>query len=220
MPLQIQILLSEGLISYRDGWDRQRELVARRQADAIPDTLLLLEHAPVVSYGKAANPASRLLTEAEYASRGIELVATDRGGDVTYHGPGQLVGYPIIKLPEGSRDLHRYVRFLETVLISAAAEMGVPDAGRADWHAGVWVGDGYLAAIGVRVARWVTHHGFALNVTEAVHEGFSTIVPCGVAGKPIVTLSECAKREISIIEAAETISKHFTNYFNEFVVNP
>lgn len=220
MSLQIQNLLSEGLIPYREGWGRQRELVARRQADEIPDTLLLLQHAPVVSYGKAADPAYRLLTEDEYAARGIELIASDRGGDVTYHGPGQLVGYPIIKIPEGSRDLHRYVRFLEAVIIAAAVESGVPNAGRADWHAGVWVDDGYLAAIGVRVARWVTHHGFALNVTEAIHTGFSTIVPCGVAGKPVISLSECAKREISVNEAAETISKQFSNYFIEFVRNP
>ena len=203
-------LLPQGPLPYRDAWELQREMVDRRQKGDIPDTLILLEHPPTVTYGKTANPANRLLTEAEYAQRGIELIATDRGGDVTYHGPGQLVGYPIVHLGEGNRDLHRYVRSLEEALIRAAASLGVPHAGRVDFHAGVWVGeDGYLAALGVRVTRWVTHHGFALNVTEEVRENFGTIIPCGVPGKRIVTLTELANRPVSVAEAAESTIRAF-----------
>lgn len=215
MALEIVSLLAEGPIPYREAWERQRELVALRQRGEIGDTLLLLEHPPTVTYGKTANPANRLLPAAEYAERGIELIATDRGGDVTYHGPGQLIGYPIIHLGDGNRDIHRYVRTLEAVIIAAAADLGVPNAARADFHAGVWVGDdGYLAALGVRVAKWVTHHGFALNVTEQVRENFSTVVPCGVPGKRIVTISELTGRNVTVPEAAEAVIRTFTQKFD------
>jgi lipoyl(octanoyl) transferase len=173
----------------------------------VPDTLLLLTHPPTITYGKAANTAQNLLLSPKsYAERGIELVATDRGGDVTYHGPGQLVGYPIIALGEGNRDLHRYVRLLEELVIRAVEQVGVTNAGRADFHAGVWAGDGYLAALGVKVSRWVTHHGFALNVSEEVRENFATIVPCGVEGKRITTVSELAGRHVSVAEAAQVVT--------------
>jgi lipoate-protein ligase B len=209
-PLRVLDLLGDGPIGYADAWERQKELVALRQEDAIPDTLLLLTHPPTVTYGRAADVAANLLLPpGEYAARGVELVATDRGGDVTYHGPGQLVGYPIVKLEEGRRDLHRYVRTLEEALIRACRALGAPQAGRADWHAGVWAGDGYLAALGVKVSRWVTHHGFALNVTEEVRAGFDLIVPCGVAGKRIVTVSELAGRPVSVAEAARAVAAVF-----------
>jgi lipoyl(octanoyl) transferase len=194
---------------YHAAWDWQKELVAQRQRGEIPDTLLLVTHPPVVTYGKTADPAYRLLTEAEYSDRGIDLVPTDRGGDVTYHGPGQLVGYPIVHLGEGKRDLHRYVRFLEQVVIDGCADLGVPDADRVPWHAGVWVGEGYLAALGVKVTRWVTYHGFALNVTEEVRDGFCTIVPCGVLGKEIVTLESLLGYTISVADAADAVMYRF-----------
>ena len=139
--MEIISWLSEGPIPYREAWERQRERVALRAAGDVPDALILLEHAPVVSYGKNSDPRFRLLTEEEYASQGIELIPSDRGGDATYHGPGQLVGYPILHLGEGNRDIHRYVRSLEELVIQAAADFGVK-AGRADWHAGVWTEDG------------------------------------------------------------------------------
>ncbi|MBC8103713.1 MAG: lipoyl(octanoyl) transferase LipB [Cytophagales bacterium] len=207
---RIVSLLSEGPIPYPDAWERQRKLVALRQQEKVPDTVLLLEHPPTVTYGKASDPSHRLLTPEEYAARGIALIETDRGGDVTYHGPGQLVCYPILHLGEGRRDLHRYVRALESVIIAAARTLGVAGAERAPWHAGVWVGDGYLAALGVKVSRWVTHHGFALNVSESVRDGFATIIPCGVAGKKIATLSSLAAREVSLSETAEAITGVFT----------
>lgn len=194
-------LLSEGLLGYHDGWERQRVRVAARIAEEVPDGLILLEHAPVVTYGKTAKPEFRLLRDTEYAARGIELVATDRGGDVTYHGPGQVTGYPIVHLGEGRRDLHRYVWTLEEAIIRAAAGFGVR-VGRVDFHAGVWTedGTGYLAAIGVRVQRWVTHHGFGLNVDERVQSGFETIVACGQTGRRVVSLSALAGVELTLAE--------------------
>lgn len=196
-------------VPYGEAWARQRELVARRQAGEIGDTLLLLTHPPTVTYGRAADLAAHLLLPPEeFAARGVALVATDRGGDVTYHGPGQLVGYPIVFLGEGRRDLHRYVRSLEEALIRACGALGAPGAGRAEWHAGVWAGDGYLAALGVKVSRWVTHHGFALNVEERVREHFGLIVPCGVAGKRIATVSELAGRPVTVPESAAAAAAH------------
>ena len=213
--LQVINRVGERLIPYAEGLQQQRELVAARQSGALPDTLLLLEHAPTVTYGKAANPANRLLTPDEYVARGIELVASDRGGDVTYHGAGQLVGYLIIFLGDGNRDLHRYVRGLEEIVLQACASLGATGVARADFHAGIWTtdGTGYVAAVGVRVSRWVTHHGFALNVTDAVRENFETIVPCGVAGKRIATVSEVAGREITVAEAATAIAQAAQNQF-------
>ena len=203
-------LLSEGLIGYHEGWERQRARVAARIADAVPDGVILLEHAPVVTYGKTGKPEFRLLSEAEYAARGIELVPTDRGGDVTYHGPGQLTGYPIVHLGEGRRDLHKYVWTLEEAIIQTAAEFGVA-AGRVDFHAGVWTErGGYLAAIGVRVQRWVTHHGFGLNVDDRVRTGFETIVACGQSGRQVVSLSEEAGTALSLREVADVVARHLS----------
>lgn len=212
-PLAVLDLLPGGPVSYADGLALQRARVAARQAGTVPDALILLEHTPVVSYGRMADPAHRLVSDAEFAAAGIELVATDRGGDATYHGPGQLVGYPVLHLGDGNRDLHRYVRGLEETLIRAAADLGVPDAHRVDFHAGVWIGDGYLAAIGVKVSRWVTHHGFALNVDDRVRAGFATIVPCGVPGKRVVTLSEAAGRIVTPAEAAVAVARRFAEVF-------
>ena len=202
-------LLSEGPVSYQAGWEMQREFVAQRQKNEVPDTVLLLEHTPTVTYGKAADLNHLLLPAGEYEKRGIALRQTDRGGDVTYHGPGQLVIYPIVHLGENKRDLHRYVRGLEKIIIVSVKELGIMEAGRADFHAGVWAGNGYLAALGVKVARWVTHHGVALNVTNAVLEGFSTIVPCGVAGKHIATVESLVGKPVSLNEAAEVVARQF-----------
>ncbi len=133
---------------------------------------------------------------------------------MTYHGPGQLVGYPIVHLGEGRRDVHRYVRSLEELIIRAVGDLGVTGAGRAPWHAGVWAEDAYLAALGVKVARWVTHHGFALNVTDAVAAGFATIVPCGVAGRPITWVSRLAGWAVSVPEAAAAVAHRAGEIFD------
>ena len=163
--------------------DLQKQLVDERKAGLIADQLLLLEHPAVVTLGvKTRNDRSHVLATPEaLAAAGVGLFETGRGGDVTYHGPGQLVGYPIIDLKPDRCDVHRYVRDLEDVLIRAVASFGI-SATRVPGLTGIWVGDAKLAAIGVRISRWVTSHGFALNVnTDLSH--FDLIVPCGITGQ-------------------------------------
>ncbi len=176
-----------GRMDYHDAWDLQRRLVAARQDGRGRDTLLLLEHPPVYTLGKRADASHVTATKAELAVRGIDVVEVDRGGDVTYHGPGQLVGYPILQLA-GMRGVVEYVRALEEVLIRTLARHGVA-GGRSHGLTGVWVGDAKVAAIGVRVAsRGVTSHGFALNVTTDLGD-FDGIVPCGIADRGVCSLA-------------------------------
>ncbi|HKQ61386.1 MAG TPA: lipoyl(octanoyl) transferase LipB [Candidatus Polarisedimenticolaceae bacterium] len=182
--LEVQWL---GRVRYADGLARQEALVAARARDAGSDTLLLLEHAPVITLGRSSDPAHVLLPAAELARRGIERFETGRGGDVTYHGPGQLVGYPILKLAAARRDAHRYLRELEQTLIAVAGDFGIA-AGRIPGLTGVWVGEDKLAAIGVKLSTgWITSHGFALNVGRDL-SGFGTIVPCGLTGHGVTSL--------------------------------
>ena len=172
----------------------QKELVARRLAGDVPDLLILCAHPPVITLGRNARRENLRLPEAELARRGVEVHETDRGGDVTYHGPGQLVGYPILDLREHRKDVVWYVRSLEEVLIRAAAEFGVAAARKAapaskrQFYTGVWVGEEKLAAIGVHLSHWVTSHGFAFNVTTDLSH-FEFIVPCGLADKGVTSLA-------------------------------
>jgi lipoyl(octanoyl) transferase len=183
-PLQVRWL---GTTSYADALALQRQLVERRRADEVPDQLLLLEHPHVITLGTAADPSHVLLDQAERRLMGIELFETGRGGDVTYHGPGQLVGYPILALEAERQDLHRYVRDIEEVLIRCLADFHVA-AGRKRGLTGVWVGDEKIAAIGVRVSRgWITSHGFAFNLTTNL-DFFEAIVPCGIRDHGVTSL--------------------------------
>jgi lipoyl(octanoyl) transferase len=181
-PLAVRRL---GTVSYRDGLALQERLVRERRAGDIPDTLLLLEHPHVITLGSGSDPEHVLAGPERRAGLGIELFETGRGGDVTYHGPGQLVGYPILALEEERRDLHRYLRDLEAALIDALAALGV----RGERSQGLTgVGGGKIAAIGVRVSSgWITSHGFALNVATDLSY-FDTIVPCGIADRPVTSL--------------------------------
>ena len=158
------------------------------RADTSRETLFLLEHTSVVTLGKNASEGNLRLSNQEYASRGIEVVETGRGGDVTWHGPGQIVGYPIIHFAEHERDIRKYVWNLEEVMIRTAADYDVV-ARRVEGLRGIWVGEEKLAAIGVRIARWTTLHGFAFNV-EPDLTNFSLIVPCGIANKGITSLKK------------------------------
>ncbi len=168
-------------------WAWQRELVARRSSGAIRDVLLLLEHPPTYTLGRATKPGHLLVSEAALAEQGIALIESDRGGDITFHGPGQVVGYPILKLSQHGGDLLRYLRMLEQVLIVALAEYGVA-GGRIPGLTGVWVGEEKIAAIGVKLsASGVTQHGFALNVTTDLRY-FQQIIPCGIADKGVTSL--------------------------------
>jgi len=176
-----------GRVSYLEAWELQRTLVAARQRRAGRDALLLLEHPPVYTLGKRADRTNVLFDADQLARRGIEVVEVDRGGDVTYHGPGQLVGYPILALA-GVRGVVDYVRALEDVLLRALSALGVT-AGRVPGYTGVWVGEEKIAAIGVRVASGgVTSHGFALNVTPDLTD-FTGIVPCGIPDRGVCSLA-------------------------------
>lgn len=175
-----------GVVPYARAWDWQRELVARRASDAIGDVLLTLEHPKVFTAGKTADLSHVLWNAAERASRGIELHEVDRGGDVTYHGPGQLVAYPILRLA-GLRGVVDYVRALEEVCVRVAADHGV-SARPVPGYTGVWVGDRKLVAIGVRVSsKGITSHGLAFNVTTDLND-FAGIVPCGISDRGVCSL--------------------------------
>jgi lipoyl(octanoyl) transferase len=202
-----------GLLEYRAALDLQKDLVEQRKQGLIPDQLLLLEHPPVITLG-ARNHNSRsnvLQTPEALAQQGVGLYETGRGGDVTYHGPGQLVGYPILELPKARRDVHRYVRDLEEVLILAVAEFGIT-ATRIPGLTGIWVADRKLAAIGVRISRWVTSHGFALNVSTDLSR-FDLIVPCGITDKGVTSMERLLERPVAMDEVAEAVVRGFGRVF-------
>lgn len=203
-----------GLVAYAEGLALQQRLVEDRKAGLIPDQLLLLQHPPVITVGvKARNDRTHLLATADtLAAEGIELFETGRGGDITYHGPGQLVGYPILDLKPDRCDVHRYVRDLEEVMIRAAASFGV-NATRVPGLTGAWVGDDKLAAIGVRIARWITSHGFAFNVGTDLHH-FALIVPCGLVGKGVTSLNKVTGRLVSIDEVEAVMAQSFAAVFD------
>jgi lipoyl(octanoyl) transferase len=203
-----------GSVAYADALALQRALVEDRRAGRIGDTLLLLEHPHVLTLGVRGDGgrAHILATADALASRRIEVHETGRGGDVTYHGPGQVVGYPIIDLNPDRRDVHRYVRDLETVLIRTMADYGI-DAGRVEGLTGVWVGDEKVAAIGVRIARWITSHGFALNVTTQL-DHFDLIVPCGIPDRGVTSLARLLGRSVDTVEVENRIVEHFGNVFD------
>src|SRR5215813_11151502 len=185
-PLDIRRL---GVMPYDEALALQRRLVEERRADAIADVLLLVEHPPVLTLGvRGDGGRSHILATPEVlAAHGIEVFETGRGGDITYHGPGQIVGYPIVNLKPDRCDVHRYVRDLEEVLIRVAADYGIA-AQRIEGLTGVWVQGEKVAAIGVRIARWITSHGFALNVTTDL-DYFNLIIPCGLANRGVTSLS-------------------------------
>jgi lipoyl(octanoyl) transferase len=207
-----------GPVPYADALVLQRSLVEERQAGRIPDTLLLLQHPHVLTLGVRGDGGRShiLATDDALASRGIEVHETGRGGDITYHGPGQIVGYPILDLNPDRRDVHRYVRDLETVLIRTAGTYGI-EASRVEGLTGVWVGNEKLAAIGVRIARWVTSHGFALNVTTAL-EHFDLIVPCGIADRGVTSLARLLGRPVDTAETENRIIEQFAKLFNMSVL--
>jgi lipoyl(octanoyl) transferase len=176
-------------VAYDAGVRLQRELVEARRAGTEPDTLLLLEHPPVITLGRGARSENVLISTRGLRARGIEVHESGRGGDVTYHGPGQLVGYPVVALNDGERDAHGYLRSLEEALIRTSADYGI-DAGRREALTGVWAGEAKLASIGVRISTgWITSHGFALNVTTDL-SGFENIVPCGIRGCTMTSIEK------------------------------
>jgi lipoyl(octanoyl) transferase len=202
-----------GVVAYDEALDMQARLVDRRRAGEIPDQLLLLEHPPVITLGvRTRKDRSHVLaTPSALASEGVELFETGRGGDVTYHGPGQLVGYPILDLKPDRCDVHRYVRDLEEVMMRVAASFGVT-AGRLPGLTGAWVGSQKLAAIGVRIARWITSHGFAFNVSTNL-EHFDLIVPCGISDKGVTSLEALLRRPIPMEDVEAAVAQAFSDVF-------
>ena len=191
----------------------QRSLVEQRRHNRIDDQLLFVEHPHVLTLGvRGDGGRSHILAPADaLAARGIEVLETGRGGDITYHGPGQIVGYPIVDLKPDRCDVHKYVRDLEEVLIRTAADYGI-EAGRIEGLTGVWAGGEKLAAIGIRIARWVTSHGFALNVTTDL-DAFRLIVPCGIADRGVTSLARLLDRNLDLEQVQDRIAQHFCRVF-------
>ena len=205
-----------GRVPYARGLELQAELVAERQAGRIPDQLLLLEHDPVFTLGRNARQENVLFPAEALRERGFDVFETGRGGDVTYHGPGQIVGYPILELPPERRDVHRYVRDLEEVMIRACADYGLA-AKRVDGLTGAWLGDEKVGAIGVRIARWVTSHGFALNVGTDLAP-FDLIVPCGIRGRGVTSIERALGRSVPLEAVMDRLTLHFSGLFGLEIV--
>ena len=203
-----------GRVPYARGLELQAELVAERQAGRIPDQLLLLEHDPVFTLGRNARQENVLFPAEALRERGFDVFETGRGGDVTYHGPGQVVGYPILELQPERRDVHRYVRDLEEVMIRTCADYGLA-ARRVEGLTGAWLGDDKVGAIGVRIARWVTSHGFALNVGTDLAP-FDLIVPCGIRGRGVTSLERALGRPVPIDAVMDRLTLRFSDLFLQF----
>jgi lipoyl(octanoyl) transferase len=200
-----------GLVGYEEALRLQSERVAQRKASEIPDLLLLLEHPHIYTLGRNATREHLLVSREQLNRLGAKVYETDRGGDITYHGPGQLVGYPILDLTQHRRDLSWYMRSLEEVFIGVAADFGV-HAGRMSGAPGVWVGDKKLVAMGVHVSRWVTSHGFAFNVSTDLSY-FDHIVPCGLRGKGVTSLQRLLDRNVEMETVIEKVVLHFSEVF-------
>jgi lipoyl(octanoyl) transferase len=201
-----------GRLSYAEGLALQKKVVARRVAKEIPDSLIFVEHAPVITMGKMSKPEHVIGTRA-----GVDVVATPRGGDVTYHGPGQIVGYPIVDLTAGGLGLKKYLENLEEVMIRAVEPYGIR-AGRQAGMTGAWVGDRKIGAIGVRVEKWVTSHGFALNATTDL-SGFDLIIPCGLQGKGVTSIAREIGRDVDLDELRRSVAAIFGKVFGRRMIH-
>lgn len=206
------IVYQLGLITYSEAYHLQRQLLCQRVNNEIADTLLLLEHPPTITIGKSGKLENVLASQAQLAEAGVSLFFVDRGGDVTYHGPGQLVAYPIIDLRQRGRDVHQYVRDLEKVIIRTLNDFSI-NASRDSSHAGVWVRDKEIAAIGLRVSKWVSMHGFALNVSTDL-EQFSLINPCGFNDRKATSISSLRSQDVSMEAVTEKLLARFSEVFN------
>ena len=202
-----------GTVPYSEALQLQRDLVEERRAGRVPDLLLLLQHPPVITLGVKGDAGRTNIraTAERLVELRIDVSETGRGGDVTYHGPGQIVGYPILDLKPDRCDVHRYVRDLEDVMIRVCADYGV-NAGRIGGLTGAWVGTEKIGAIGVRISRWITSHGFAFNVTTNLAH-FRLIVPCGIADHGVTSLEQQVGRPLSISDVEERVTFHFGRVF-------
>ena len=218
MNREIEIIHLPGLTPYADALQMQNE---RRQAveeGRLGNALFLLEHRPVITLGRSAHTENILRTPEELAQLGVDLVETTRGGDVTYHGPGQLVAYPILNLNSWTPAIRWYLRCLEQVLINQLARYGL-EAGRVEGYTGVWVDGAKVAAIGVGIHNWVTFHGIALNV-EPQMAHFGLIIPCGISDKPVTSLRALLASPPSVAQAANDFAEEFVTFFTSVEVAP
>src|SRR5580704_13929945 len=213
-------LVDLGSIGYERAWDLQKRIVAARKLALIPDVLVLCEHPHVITMGRNGHAEHLLASEEILRARGVEFHATNRGGDITYHGPGQIVAYPILNLSEIRRDVGWYVRQLEEAMIRTSAEFGIT-AERREGRTGIWVSvtdaegsstEEKLGAIGVHISRWVTSHGLAYNVTTDLSY-FDLVVPCGIAGKRATSLKRLLNREVEMNGASQKLVRHLGDCF-------
>jgi lipoyl(octanoyl) transferase len=201
-----------GLIDYKEAWDMQKYTSELRHQKKISDIIFLLEHPHTYTLGKIADKKN-LISSREYLdNKKISVYNIDRGGDITYHGPGQIVGYPIIDLNEWHNDTHKYLRALEEVIIKTCGHYGI-NGTRDPKYTGVWIENRKIAAIGIKISRWITMHGFALNVNTDLSL-FSGIVPCGIADKDVTSLQKELSRSVSIPEVKEILFSNFVEVFD------
>jgi lipoate-protein ligase B len=200
-----------GTVEYSRGLELQTEIASLRLGREVEDCVLLLQHPPTVTRGRIAKHEHLLASRDQLLAEGIDLVETDRGGDITYHGPGQLVGYPIFDLNEHGRDLHTFLRRLEQALINALSEFDIA-AGRLPPNTGVWVEDRKIAAIGIKVSRWISTHGFALNVDPIMYH-FNLIVPCGIHDFGVTSMSAELRKPINVTDALNPVSSAIREVF-------
>jgi lipoyl(octanoyl) transferase len=213
-----------GVVAYEEALALQRRLVEERKAERVPDLLLLLQHPPVITLGVKGDGgrANIVATPERLETLGISIHETGRGGDVTYHGPGQIVGYPIVDLRPDRCDVHRYVRDVEDVMIRVCADYAV-SAGRITGLTGAWVGPekmdaAKIGAVGVRISRWITSHGFAFNVSTDL-DHFRLIVPCGISDRGVTSLEKATGRRVSIAEVEDAFVRRFAETFERRVTS-
>jgi lipoate-protein ligase B len=205
------LVVNIGRSKYADAWELQKQIFSARLDQRIGDVLLLTEHEPVFTLGKGADENHLLANELELNEKKIDMFWIDRGGDVTFHGPGQIVGYPILDLNQHYLDIHRYLRELEEMIIRTLNDYGI-DAGREKEFTGVWVKNEKIAALGVKVSKWITMHGFAFNVSTDL-SFFDRIIPCGIFHKGVTSLQQVLGKTIEIADVHQYLVKHFSNIF-------
>ena len=204
-------VLDTGLKDYMEAYNLQKELLVKRIKNEIPDTLILTEHTPTFTIGRKGGRENLLVNEEVLEKNGIKVYEIDRGGDITYHGPGQIVGYPIMNLSEWNKDIHLYLRSLEEVIIRFLSHFKIT-AGRINNYTGVWVGDCKIAAIGIGVSKWTTFHGFCININPN-KKHFSMITPCGIRDKSVTSLDELTGEATDIEYAKQVLATEFGNCF-------
>ena len=201
-----------GFIDYQEAWELQKEIFNKRLNNQIPDTLLLLEHPNTYTLGKTADKNNLIASDLFLKENGFTVYDIDRGGDITYHGPGQLVGYPILNLRDWKEDTHLYLRALEEVIIKTCADFGL-NTERKEGLTGVWIEDRKICAMGIKVSRWITMHGFAFNVNTDLSL-FNGIIPCGIRDKEVTSLQKEINKTISMNIVKERIIENFITVFN------